>query len=609
MRAQFFAFALANFFVFIGANSASAQIVTGVRVLDESFAIIGQPQTIAAGHTGQDSAVVVVEFTSVDYLTAVDNNGERMFGDCVDPAWVTTAKQTYGNDWWLEKGHLGYAPSQGSGETCRVAWVQCIGFGYDGYSKCGWPPEPSPSHQQEVAAIVAKTAPDAKIIFLHQGPNFFSETVPSSTPQALRGTIEWMLKSGYQNFSDFDPSLTPAEQAEWLAILQTEFNNESPIEKWNIKAVNMSWDGLKSGPLGGYNNNVKYFSDYCSVNPGEPFNPDKYLDDMRVFGWCGTSPTAECEATERAKGADYDLTDAFAELRAAGVLPIAAGANQNAYMNGHSWPGCTKGALTVSSVWDGHSSNPASATNIYGATHPTMNNLLAPSPHIGMWHSAYPQTTAAVSFALPIVAASAAILGGSSLLPDATAAQLEYYLRETADPVIQDRSCTKPAGTPNCPDSPPYGYPVPGYEVPRLNLFAAANAASEKLDVAVEINPFSNGLIPASSFDEGELTTALIKTTQIANGESVDFDATTITAGNIKFGPLNGDLIFPYAIWETDADGDSDMDALFGFNARDAGVVCGQPSMGVQGTTLTGEFFAGQDDIVTPQCPECHPQP
>jgi len=591
-------------------HSVQSEVVTGQRVLDDAFELVGQPDAIANGFTGDGAAVAVVEFSSVDFIGALDHNGELLFGDCQEPQWVTDSKAIHGNNWWLEKGHLGYAPEQGPGAACRVAWVQCFTYGYQGFSKCTWPPAASPYHQREVAAIVARTAPDAKILLLHQGNNVFSTEVPTTNPQTLRGTLLWLQQFGYQNFTDFDPSLSVAEKDEWLVHLQTEFGTQSPIERWGVKAVNLSWDGLKSGPFGGYNNNVKYFSSTCLTNPGtEPFNPDKYLDDMRVFGFCGTSPDPVCEAKQRAFGADFDMTQSFSDLRNAGVLPITAAANQSNYKNGHSWPACTEGALVVSAVFDGHESHPGTSTDINGATHPTMTTLLAPSPHVGVWHSEYPQSIVGVSFALPIVSASLAILGGSNLMPEATVDQLELLLTSTGEPVTESRECNLPMGTPFCPDSPPYGSPIPGFSIPRLNLAAAITAADQAFPVPIAIDAGAGNIINANILTTSTPIPVTIESTALIFGDPQNFDVANIDLETLRFGTSGAS---PASIEEAifvNVDEDWDIDLIIGFPAADTGIVCDDTEAALYGATTEGQFFTGSNTMTISNCATstCHP--
>jgi hypothetical protein len=584
-------------------------VVTQQRVLDNALELIGQPETIAQGFNGAGASVAVIEYSSVEFIGATDHNGALMFGDCQDPIWVTESKASFGNNWWLEKGHLGYAPEQGPGAECRVAWVQCFTYSYNGFAKCTWPPAASNFHQREVAAIVARIAPSAKILFLHQANNIFSTEVPTSNPQTLRGTLKWLQLWGYNNFDDFDSSLTVSERNEWLAHLRNEFGQQSPIERWGLKAVNLSWDGLKSGPFGGYNNNVKYFSSTCSTNPGNAaFNPDKYLDDMRVFGFCGATPNPQCETKQRTFGADFDMTESFAELRKAGVLPVTAGANISQYRNGHSWPACTAGTVIVSAVFDGHESHPGTITDINGATHPTMTTLLAPSPHVGEWDSAYPQSTVATSFALPFVSASLAILGGDAVLPNATPAQLTLLLTSTGVPVTESRICDLPMGTPFCPDSPPYGSPIPGFTIPRLDLLGAATAAEQALTIEIDVLPFSANTVEYSVINNNEVLPLAIESSALAEGDSQDFDVTTINLATLRFGPDEAALASIEDAWFINIDGDGDTDVIIGFQASEAGIVCGLTGAELYGVTTEGAYFSGSDAISTTNCPTstCH---
>ena len=61
--------------------------------------------------------------------------------------------------------------------------------------------------------------------------------------------------------------------------------------------------------------------------------------------------------------------------------------------------------------------------------------------------------------------------------------------------------------------------------------------------------------------------------------------------------------------WVTDIDGDTDSDMVVGFNAQEAGIVCGATELSIEGETLGGAAFIGTDSFVTTDCFDtgCHP--
>lgn len=92
-----------------------------------------------------------------------------------------------------------------------------------------------------------------------------------------------------------------------------------------------------------------------------------------------------------------------------------------------------------------------------------------------------------------------------------------------------------------------------------------------------------------------------------AVGDPIDFDATTIDASTVQFGPAQGS-IDPGSTPNFDDDQDSDGldDAYLEFLTGDTGVGCADTEMTLTGETDTGLTFVGSDMITTNCNAQCH---
>jgi hypothetical protein len=122
-----------------------------------------------------------------------------------------------------------------------------------------------------------------------------------------------------------------------------------------------------------------------------------------------------------------------------------------------------------------------------------------------------------------------------------------------------------------------------------------------KIDVQIyadsnQVNPASNNLISLA-----------VHSTNMGNSHVVDFDATQIDPSTLKFGA--GGAANVAVPWVADWDGDSIADDVaFGFRTQDAGIVCGDTEVLLNGETYAGDPFAASDSITT-DCEDsgCHP--
>lgn len=104
------------------------------------------------------------------------------------------------------------------------------------------------------------------------------------------------------------------------------------------------------------------------------------------------------------------------------------------------------------------------------------------------------------------------------------------------------------------------------------------------------INLKSKGVIPVA-----------VLSTQTANGDAVDFDATDIDWSTVVFGP--GDATEAHGQGHVeDVDGDGDDDMVFHFRTQDSGLSCGDTDATLTGQTNGGQDFEGTDAVNLVKC-------
>ena len=123
--------------------------------------------------------------------------------------------------------------------------------------------------------------------------------------------------------------------------------------------------------------------------------------------------------------------------------------------------------------------------------------------------------------------------------------------------------------------------------------------------VAIDIDPYStaNNVNPTSD----DLIAVAVLSTNIANGDAVDFDATQVDPSSLKFG--TGEAPHVVGPWPTDVGGDGDTDVLFGFQTQATNVLCDDTTISLTGETYAGEPIEATDTITTVDCEgaSCHP--
>ena len=111
-----------------------------------------------------------------------------------------------------------------------------------------------------------------------------------------------------------------------------------------------------------------------------------------------------------------------------------------------------------------------------------------------------------------------------------------------------------------------------------------------------EIDPDSTVQIPVGVF-----------TTSLADGDSVDFDASQIDPASLRFG--FGEATSQAGPFTLDIDSDGDLEAVFLFQTSDAAFLCEDTDAMLIGQTFAGQAFIGTDAITTINCETstCHP--
>jgi hypothetical protein len=116
-------------------------------------------------------------------------------------------------------------------------------------------------------------------------------------------------------------------------------------------------------------------------------------------------------------------------------------------------------------------------------------------------------------------------------------------------------------------------------------------------EVAVDIKP-NNDQNPINPRANGVVSVAILTTTTL-HGDLVDFNAWDVDPATVAFGP-NGAQ--PINGQSQDVDQDGDLDMLLKFRIQDTGILCGDTEANLEGYTLDGRFFAGNDAIRTVGC-------
>jgi hypothetical protein len=435
-----------------------------------SLELIGQPDAVAAGHTGAGTSVVMIENSGLNYQYA--ENGKLLFGDCHRPADAID--------------HQGWKPE---GKDCRVAWVMCVLWWGGGesedysYRNCQFNKEgPTGGHATTGAKIIAQTAPDTKIIAIS-----ICDTSYFCGPLNAKGALRWIYnkrlkdarKKANLSVCLKEIGACKRENQKWTQYWTDNFNNQSPAERFNIVAANLSYLALVDFDEDDEDKVVPaHFSSTCRARNPDPQNPDpeQYIDDWLKLR------NRKTEVPEW-----YDFNEEFGNLRANRVLPVVAAGNglkpSVVTANSVALPACAEGAVTVSGIKENHLDGFFADDSVATSVSPTLTTLASPAGNFTRLYFLR-RPMAASSWAAPFVSGSIAVLKAADVAPDDLPEQTVARLVRSGVPVTQSRDCKPDAAKPKyvslqCPPADVYGTPY-HYELPRLHLKnAVADALAE----------------------------------------------------------------------------------------------------------------------------------
>jgi hypothetical protein len=137
-------------------------------------------------------------------------------------------------------------------------------------------------------------------------------------------------------------------------------------------------------------------------------------------------------------------------------------------------------------------------------------------------------------------------------------------------------------------------------------LLSNTNVVPIPAAVDIDIQPFdtANEVQPSS---DNPIIVA-VHSTNVADGDAEDFDATQVDPATLKFGIGEAPNV-AVTPWVQDLDGDSDSDVMFAFRTQDTGIFCGDTEATLTGETYASAPFTGTDSVTTTDCVDtgCHP--
>jgi len=93
-----------------------------------------------------------------------------------------------------------------------------------------------------------------------------------------------------------------------------------------------------------------------------------------------------------------------------------------------------------------------------------------------------------------------------------------------------------------------------------------------------------------------------------ATGDASDFDVTEVKTASLRFGAGDAPVYFG-PVLGSDLDGDTNPDAVYGFDTFDSAIACDDTEVTLTGEMLDGDQFSATDTIETINCDAggCHP--
>lgn len=132
------------------------------------------------------------------------------------------------------------------------------------------------------------------------------------------------------------------------------------------------------------------------------------------------------------------------------------------------------------------------------------------------------------------------------------------------------------------------------YRISRRSFIIDDLSVCAQLTIAVDID------IKPGSADNPVNLKAKNGVIPVAVLTDAGFDATTIDASTVAFGPAGAAPAHGGHI--EDVDGDGDLDTVFHFRTADAGIACGDAQAALTGQTSSGDAFEGSDAVWTNRC-------
>ncbi len=191
------------------------------------------------------------------------------------------------------------------------------------------------------------------------------------------------------------------------------------------------------------------------------------------------------------------------------------------------------------------------------------------------------------------------IVGDGSVVNDLTPESLAYWLGLTVGELPQALIDI----VNNAPAAIYDPYATVGSAGFDLDAVAVLEAGPISVTIDIDIWSSNNEIDPASS---AQIPVGVF-TTSLADGDSVEFDASQIDPASLRFG--FGEATYQAGPFTLDIDGDGDLEAAFLFQTLDAAFLCEDTDALLIGETYAGQKFIGTDAITTINCETstCHP--
>lgn len=120
--------------------------------------------------------------------------------------------------------------------------------------------------------------------------------------------------------------------------------------------------------------------------------------------------------------------------------------------------------------------------------------------------------------------------------------------------------------------------------------FIRIASLARAVDIDIKPGSFPNSVNPRSN---GVISVAILTTTT--------FDARSVAPMSVRFGP-NGAVEVHGRGHIEDADGDGDLDLVLHFRTQNTGIMCGNASASLTGSTVGGQRIRGSDSVDTVGC-------